>query len=184
MMSTTEKVSNPVFGIMAEFATAEALVGAAEQAASKGYCKVQAFSPFPIEGVFHALKIKDRRLPLFVLIAGIFGCIAGFFLQYYISVINYPLIVGGKPLNSWPAFIPVTFELTILCAAGTAVIGMILLNGLPQPYHPVFNSEKFLRASCDRFFLCILSRDAKFQKEEVQRFFTGLKALSVEEVPE
>ncbi len=184
MSTVPEQKNNPFFGLMAEFPTAEALIEATEQASAKGYRDIQAFSPFPIEGVFHALKIKDRRLPLFVLIAGIIGALTGFFFQYYVSVISYPLVIGGKPLNSWPAFIPVTFELTILFAAGTAVIGMILLNGLPQPYHPVFNSEKFLRASCDRFFLCILSRDAKFQKDEVRKFFTGLKALTIEEVAE
>ena len=132
-----------LYGLMAEFADATALVEAAKKTQQEGFRKYDAFSPYPIHELFEAMAITDRRVPLAVLVMGIVGCIAGFGLCYWVSVIAYPLNVGGRPLNSWPSFIPVTFEITILMAALTCVIGLIMLNGLPMPYHPVFNVKRF-----------------------------------------
>ncbi|RME50758.1 MAG: DUF3341 domain-containing protein [Deltaproteobacteria bacterium] len=167
---------------MAEFDDPEALVGATRQAYAAGYRRMDAYAPFPVEGLSEALGAHHSRLPLIVLIGGIVGCLTGFFLQYYAAAIAYPLNVGGRPFNSWPAFIPVTFELTILFAAFSAVLGMFALNGLPEPYHPTFNVERFAMASQDRFFLCIEARDPRFDREETRRFLEHLPTKGVFEV--
>jgi hypothetical protein len=172
----------PVYGLMAEFDDANALVEAARRTHAEGYRKVDAFSPFPIEAVWEALHAEDRRVQLFVLLGGIAGCLAGFGLCYWTQVIAYPLNIGGRPFNSWPAFIPVTFETTILFAAFTAVIGMIALNGLPMPYHPVFNVPSFSRASQDGFFLAIEATDPKFDRARTLQFMKTLGAKAVNEV--
>jgi hypothetical protein len=143
---------------------------------------MDAYSPFPIEGLAEVIGFKRTQLPLIVLIGGILGGIGGFYLQYWTSVIDYPLIVGGKPYNSWPAFIPVTFETTILGAALAAVLGMLGLNGLPMPYHPVFNVERFALASRDRFFLCIEATDPKFDIDNTVEFLRSLNPSSIHEV--
>jgi hypothetical protein len=143
---------------------------------------MDAYSPIPIEELHGALGFHHTKLPLIVLIGGIIGGIGGFYLQYWTSVIDYPLIVGGKPYNSWPAFIPVTFETTILGAALDAVLGMLGLNGLPMPYHPVFNVERFALASRDRFFLCIEAVDPKFDVGETRRFLERLKPHGIHAV--
>ena len=140
------------------------------------------YSPFPIDGLAEAIGFHRTRVPLIVLIGGIVGCLGGFFLQYLASVIDYPINVGGRPLNSWPAFIPITFEITILAAAATAVLGMLALNGLPQPYHPVFNAPRFALATRDRFFLCIEATDPRFDSEATRRFLEGLGAKEVTDV--
>jgi ActD protein len=163
-----------IYGLMAEFEDATALVGAAERAHAGGYRRVDAYSPFPIEELHHALGGPHSRLPRIVLIGGIAGGLGGFFLQYWASAIAYPLNVGGRPLNSWPAFIPVTFECTILVAALSAVLGMLALNGLPMPYHPVFNVERFALASRSRFFLVIESADRKFDLDGTRQFLESL----------
>ena len=150
---------------MAEFEQPEQVVNAAKSAYAAGYRRMDAYSPLPVHGLSEALGFRYTRLPLIVLIGGLIGCFAGFAFQYWVSVINYPVIIGGKPMNSWPSFIPVTFECTILFAALSAVFGMLALNGLPQPYHPVFNVDRFDHASRDRFFLCIEARDPKFRKK-------------------
>src|SRR6266851_3155902 len=168
-----------VYGLMAEFDDPTALVAATNRAHGEGYRRMDAYSPFPIEELHEALGSPPSRLPLIVLIGGLSGCIAGYLLQYWVSVIAYPVNVGGKPFHSWPAFIPVTFECTILAAALSAVLGMLALNGLPMPYHPVFNVPRFALASRNRFFLCIESHDAKFELHETRRF---LKALNPREV--
>ena len=172
-------VRSSLYGLMAEFDDASALVAAARGAREEGYRCLDAYSPFPIEELHEALGSHHTRLPLVVLIGGLVGCLAGYGLQYWVSVIAYPLNVGGKPLHSWPAFIPVTFECTILGAALSAVLGMLALNGLPQPYHPVFNVPRFALASRNRFFLVIESADAKFDLEQTRLFLQSLHPREV-----
>jgi hypothetical protein len=167
-----------LFGLMAEFDSADQLLEATVRATAAGYKRVEAYSPFPVEGLAEALNFHTR-LPLIVLIGGIIGGLSGFLLQYWISVMDYPINVGGRPLNSWPSFIPVTFELTILVAGLTAVIAMIALNGLPMPYHPVFNVPRFELASNDRFFLSIEATDPRFQMDGTRSFLEGLGAKGV-----
>lgn len=159
-----------VYGLMAEFDDPTALVKATDRAHHEGYRRMDAYSPFPIEELHDALGSRASRLPLIVLLGGLFGCIGGYGLQYWVSVIAYPVNVGGKPFHSWPAFIPVTFECTILAAALAAVLGMLALNGLPMPYHPVFNVPRFALASRNRFFLVIEATDPQFELEETRRF--------------
>ena len=170
---------SPVYGLMAEFDDPSALVAATNRAHEEGYRRMDAYSPFPIEELHEALGSPPSRLPLIVLVGGLFGCVGGYLLQYWVSVVAYPVNIGGKPFHSWPAFIPVTFECTILAAALAAVLGMLALNGLPMPYHPVFNVQRFALASRNRFFLVIEATDRKFELEETQRF---LKTLGPREV--
>jgi hypothetical protein len=167
---------------MGEFLTPDQILNAASKAREAGYKYISAYTPFPVEGLAHAIGFPRTGVPLLTLIGGLGGCLTGFGLQYWCSAITYPLNIGGRPLNSWPAFIPVTFELTILGAALFAVIGMLALNRLPQPYHPVFNVERFSHASTDRFFLCIESRDAKFHLAETAKFLHNVQAHHVHEV--
>jgi hypothetical protein len=174
--------SRVTYGLMAEFDTPEMLVAAAQRTYREGYRRLDAYSPFPVDGLAEAVGFHGTRLPLIVLIGGIIGGIAGFYLQYWISVIEYPLIVGGKPFNSWPAFIPVAFETTVLAAALSAVLGMLALNGLPMPYHPVFNVERFALASRDRFFLCIEAADPKFDSKATVEFLESLQPKGIHEV--
>ena len=172
-----------VYGLLAEFDSATAIVNAARTTRLAGYTKVDTFTPFPIHELDAALKLPRTKLPWLVLGGGIAGMATGFALQYWASVIEYPLNVGGKPFNSWPAFIVPTFECTILFAALAAVLGMFWLNGLPQPYHPVFNVPHFVEASRSRFFLMILSRDVKFDMARTRNFMQTLEPLTLEEVP-
>jgi len=171
-----------LYGVMAEFESPDDVLAAARNAYDAGYRKMDAYSPFPVEGLSEAVGFHHTRLPWIVLCGGITGALTGFFLQYYVAVIDYPLNIGGRPLNSWPAFIPVTFELTILFSALSAVIGMIALNGLPRPYHPVFNVPGFSRASRNRFFLCIEAADPGFDYEKTRSFLKSLKAVEVSDV--
>jgi hypothetical protein len=172
----------PLYGLMAEFENPETLLEAAHAARAGGYRRLDAFTPLPVEGLAEAVGFEKTRLPLAVLIGGLGGCIGGFLMQYYPSVIDYPLNIAGKPFNSWPAFIPVTFEMTILAAALTTVLGMLAMNGLPAPYHPVFNVPQFELASRNHFFLCIKARDPLFEVEKTKQFLKGLKAREVYEV--
>lgn len=167
-----------IYGLMAEFHEPAEIVEAAERAHIEGYRRMDAYSPYPIEALTEALHMHHSRLPVLVLAGGIIGCLAGFGLQYWTSVIDYPLNIGGKPLNSWPAFIPPTFETTILFAALTAVLGMLALNGLPEPYHPVFNVPSFALASRDRFFLCIESTDPRFDRQATRKFLESLPGVT------
>ncbi|MEP6994627.1 MAG: DUF3341 domain-containing protein [Acidobacteriota bacterium] len=173
-----------LYGLMAEFAAPGELVEAARRARAAGYEKLDAYTPYPIEAMTEALDLHDRRLPAVVLGGGILGGLAGYALCYWTSVIEYPLNIGGKPFHSAPAFIVPTFETTILFAAFAAVLGMLALNGLPMPYHPVFNAPRFALASRDRFFLCIEARDPRFDHDETWKFLTGLNPLAVMDVEE
>ena len=174
--------SSVIYGLMAEFEDPTSLVTATERAHHEGYRCMDAYSPYPIEELHDALGARHTKLPLIVLIGGLVGCIGGYALQYWSSVIAYPLNIGGKPLHSWPAFIPVTFECTILAAALSCVLGMLALNGLPMPYHPVFNLARFALASRNRFFLCIEAKDPKFDLEATRRFLESLEPREVSTV--
>ncbi|HEY3027090.1 MAG TPA: DUF3341 domain-containing protein [Pyrinomonadaceae bacterium] len=177
------KAKSPqLYGIMAEFDSPTELVAAARRTYEAGYRRVNGYSPFPIEALSEAIGFHHTWLPLIVLIGGVLGGLGGFFMQYWMEVIDYPLNVGGKPFNSWPAFIPITFECTILCAALAAVLGMLALNKLPQPYHPVFNAPNFALATRDRFFLVIESRDPKFDHDHVVNFMQSLDPKDVSDV--
>jgi hypothetical protein len=171
-----------LYGLMAEFVEPHELLHAAEAAHAAGYRRMDGYSPLPIEGLSAALGVRETRLPLLVLAGGVFGGLLGYGFQYWVSVIDYPLNIGGRPYHSWPAFIPVTFEMTILVASLTAVLGMLGLNGLPMPYHPVFNVPEFNLASQDRFFLCIEARDRKFDLQRTQKFLESLQPVKVTSV--
>ena len=173
-----------LYGLMAEFEEHQQLLEAAKRAYSEGYRRMDAFSPFPIEGLAEALGHEMTLVPLFTLLGGIAGGIGGYFMEWYSMGHLYPLNVGGRPLNSWPNFIPVTFELTVLIAALSALISMIVMNKLPQPHHPVFNVPEFRRASIDRFFLCIEAADPKFDHEKTREFLDTLKPVMISEVEE
>jgi hypothetical protein len=162
-----------LWGLMVEFDNPEDLLAAARGAYEAGYRKMDAYSPMPIHGLAEAIGFQRDRLPLLVLIGGLVGCGTAFFMLWYVETYVYPMNVGGRPYNSWPSFIPITFEVTILFAAITAVLGMLALNGLPTPYHPVFNVRRFALASRHRFFLCIEASDPKFDPVATRRFLEG-----------
>jgi hypothetical protein len=171
-------------GMAARFESPEALLQAARSARSAGYKRFDAYTPFPVHGLAEVLRAEDARLPWLVFLCGALGAAAGYGLQYFVSVIDYPLNIGGRPLHSWPSFIPVTFETTVLLAAFGAVFGMFALNGLPRPHHPVFNVPGFGRASSDAFFLCIEADDPRYDRVEVERLLREWGAADVVEVQE
>ncbi len=171
-----------IYGLMAEFDDPTGLVSAAKRTYAAGYRNIDTFSPYPIEEAWEAIGHHDRRLSLIVLIGGLTGLATGYGLQEWVHQIAYPINIAGKPLNSWPQFVPVMFELTILFAALSAVFGMIILNGLPQPYHPVFNVPRFEHASRDKFFLLVESTDPKFDRARTLDFLKGLDASEVNDV--
>jgi ActD protein len=183
-MSTQSIETKQLHGLMAEFASPEELLAAAHRAREAGYRKMDAYSPFPIEGLAEALAFPKTRIPLLVLLGGLAGLSLGYGMEYWISVIDFPVLVGGKPYHSWPAFIPVAYELTILLASLTAAISMLALNGLPMPYHPVFNVPRFALASNDRFFLCIEATDPRFDREHTWKFLEESHPYQVSEVEE
>jgi Protein of unknown function (DUF3341) len=172
-----------IYGLLAEFDDADALVAATRQTHEAGYRRIDAYAPFPVDGLSDALGLTRTSLSWAVLLGGIVGGLAGFGLQYYVAVIAMPINVGGKPFNSWPSFVPVTFELTILGAALAAVVGLIVLNRLPMPYHPLFNVDSFTRASQDGFFLSIEAADPKFDAQHTREFLQSLHAREVYDVP-
>ncbi len=172
----------PIWGLMAEFENPTDLVVACRKARAEGYRRMDAYTPFPVEEVSEALGFHRNSVPLLVLCGGLLGLCGGLGLQYWVSVVAYPMNVGGRPFFSLPSFIPVAFETTILLGALSAVLGMLALNGLPMPYHPVFNVPRFALATRDRFFLCIESTDPLFDREDTRRFLERLAPRSVEEV--
>jgi hypothetical protein len=172
----------PLYGVMAEFEGPSELVHAARQTYEAGYRRINGYSPYPIEELSDAIGFTHTSLPLIVFCGGVLGGVGGFLMQYWIEVINYPINVGGKPYNSWPAFIPITFECTVLVAAFSAVLGMLILNKLPQPYHPVFNAPNFALATRDKFFLAVEANDPKYDHDKVVEFLKGLNALEVVDV--
>ncbi len=176
-------MSGKIYGLIAEFRTGDALLEAARRARAEGYRQVEAYAPYPVEGIAEAVGFTRNRVPLLALLGGIAGGAGGYFLQWYSAVIDYPINVGGRPLHSWPSFIPATFELTILGAALAAVFGMLLANGLPRLRHPVFDTPHFEQATRNRFFLCLPARDSHFDLQRARTFLDGLQPLSVSEVP-
>ncbi len=175
-------MTQPIYGVMAEFESPGALVQAARAAREKGYRKLDAYSPFPIEELNDALHLHKNLLSLIVLIGGILGGISGYLLQYYVTVIYFPINIGGRPLHSWPSYIVITFEMTVLFAAIGTVLGLMALCGLPMPYHPVFNVKRFAMASDNRFFLCIEAADPLFDREQTVGFLEKLEPKEVSEV--
>ena len=174
--------TTPIYGIMAEFETPEQLVEAADKAKSAGYRKMDAYTPYPIEDLEEPLDLHDNRVSLATLFAGLCGGFLAFGFLSWVNSISYPLNIGGRPMISAPMFIPITFEFTVLCAGLTAAISMILMNGLPMPYHPVFNVPRFVRASQDAFFLCIEAKDPNFDRQKTGEFMESLGAVEVTEV--
>ena len=171
-----------IHSLMAEFDNAGDLLAATRKAYSEGYRRMEAYSPMPVHGLADALGFRTSALPKLVLAGGILGCICGFLMQWVVETIVYPLNIGGRPFNSWPAFIPITFEVTVLFAAVTAVLGMLALNGLPRPHHPVFNVDRFALAGRDRFFLSIQSRDPKFDLAVTRAFLESTHTKGVYDV--
>jgi hypothetical protein len=177
------KIKTGTYGVIAEFTDAQTLLDAANAVREAGYTHTDAFSPFPIHGLAEAVGFHKSRLSAVVLAMGILGGVGGFFMCWYANVIAYPLNIGGKPINSWPAWIPITFECTILLAAFGAVFGMLALNGLPMPYHPVFNVKRFDQASRDKFFLVVQARDPRFDLDEVWKLLEKQGPREVIDVP-
>jgi len=175
--------TTPNYGIMAEFDSASELVAAARKTHEAGYRKIDAYSPFPVEELAEAIGFHANRVPLVTLIGAITGGLTGYLMQYWMNAVNYPVMVGGKPPHSWPAFIPITFEMTILFGGISAVLGMLALNGLPMPYHPVFNVPRFAMATKDRFFLIVFSTDPKYSPSGTRQFLESLAPRSISEVP-
>jgi hypothetical protein len=181
-MDAAHSLPPATYGLLAEFDSPAQLVAAAKRTHEAGYRRIDTFSPYPIEEAWEAIGHHDKRLSKIVLAGGITGMLAGIGLQEWVHQVAYPINIAGKPLNSWPQFVPVTFELTILFAALSAVLGMIILNGLPEPYHPVFNVARFEHASRDKFFLLVESADPKFDRAKTLDFLKTLDASEINEV--
>jgi hypothetical protein len=175
--------TTPIYGMMAEFDSATDLVAAARRTHEAGYKKIDAYTPFPVEELAEAIGFHSNRVALVTLIGAAMGGLSGYLMQYWIATISYPINVGGRPYHSWPAFIVVTFEMTILFGGISAVLGMLALNGLPMPYHPVFNVPRFAMATKDRFFLIVFSTDPQYDTTGTRQFLEGLGPRSIAEVP-
>jgi ActD protein len=173
-----------MYGLIAEFDTAEQLVDAARRARAAGYRRMDAYAPFPVDGLGEALEFHSNAIPFIGLTGGVIGALTGYLMQVWIHTSALPINVGGRPLLSWPSFVPVTFELAVLFSALSMLGGLFILNGHPQPYHPVFNVAEFARATRDRFFLCIQSDDAHFDTVSTTEFLRGVGAREVSDVPE
>jgi hypothetical protein len=172
-----------IYGLIAEFQAPHDLIAAVRAARRAGYSAIDAYTPFPVEGLDDALGMKPTRLPKVVFAAGLVGLIAAYLMQLWMTAIDYPLNVGGRPNHSWPSFMPVMFEVTILFAVLFAVVGMLAANGLPQPFHPLFALPRFELATQSHFFLCIEARDPKFELARTREFLAGLKPTAIDEVP-
>lgn len=175
--------TSTLYGLLAEFDREDQVVDATRRIYEAGYRRIDAYAPFPVHGLAEAMGRKRTWVPTVVLAGGVMGGIGGFFMQWYSAVVDYPINVGGRPMNSWPAFIPIVFELTVLGAALAAVFGMLAMNGLPQPYHPVFHVRNFELASRSRFFLLVTSRDPKFDLEQTRRDLEAVNPRAIHEVP-
>lgn len=172
----------PIYGVVAEFDSPTTLVAATKGVAEAGYQEVEAYTPYQIEELSETIKPRYPLIPLIVFTGGLFGGLGGFFMQYYVSVLSYPLNVGGRPLDSWPMYIPITFELAVLAAAVAAILGVLVLCRLPMPYHPLFKAKDFARASQDRFFLCVKASDPKFDRDNTTGLLLSQNALGVSDV--
>lgn len=181
-MAGKRRVRPATYGLMAEFDNPSDAVAAAKRVYEEGYRRVDAFSPYPVEELSEAIHAHNTKMPLIVLIGGLLGGSLGYLMQFYLLAVSYPINVGGKPYHSWPAFIPITFECTVLGAALFAVFGMFALNGLPEPYHPVFNVPDFGLASRDRFFVLVESTDPKFDREQTAALLRSLGPREVSDV--
>lgn len=177
------KPRTPIFGVMAEFETPQQVLTAARRAREEGYTDMDAYTPYPVESLADELGLPRTRVPFVVLISGLVGAAAGFFMQWYSMSVSYPFNVGGRPTNSWPVFIPIAFEVMVLVASFSALLGMFFLNGLPRPHHPLFNVPRFVHASQDRFFLCIEATDPRFDRIRTTEFLRSLQPSEVVEVP-
>lgn len=175
--------ARPLFGLAAEFDSPETIVAAARTVMNLSYTRVEAYVPQPIDGLPETLGMKKSGIAPIVGVAALCGALAGYAMQWFANVVHYPQNVGGRPLNSWPMFVPITFELAILCAAVSGVVAMLRMNGLPRPYHPMFRLEAFRRASRDRYFLCIESIDPRFDPTRTRKMLEALEPLAVLEVP-
>jgi hypothetical protein len=176
------KAKPNIYGLMAEFSDDRKILAAAHSAREHGFSKMDAFTPFPVDGLSAALGQKKSRVPLIVLVCAIIGGLSGYFMEWYATSVSYSINIGGRPLNTWPMFIPITFELTILSGALAAILGMLALNRLPEPHHPVFDAPNFDRASTDKFFLCIEAGDPKFDADATRRFLETLQPEAISEV--
>ena len=176
-------MSNGIYGLLAEFTTPDELMAGAKAATAEGYTRMDAYTPFPVEGLARALGKRRSWLPLVFLLGGLAGGGGGYLMEYYSMAIDYPINIGGRPYHSWPSFIPVTFELTVLIAALTGVLGLFIAMRLPRLNHPVFNAPGFERATNDRFYLCLESADPQFDRSQARQFLESLKPVRVVEVP-
>ena len=179
----TAAVARPdLHGLMAEYDTPEQVLAAAEAARKAGFQQMDAYTPHPVEGMDDALGLRPTGLGYAVLAAGVFGAVVGYFMQWYSAVVFYPLNIGGRPLYDWPTYTVITFEVTVLLAAFTAVLYMLARSGLPRPYHPVFNAPGFERASRDGYFLCLEAADPRFDPGATRTFLEGTGPVNVVEV--
>lgn len=171
------------WGLMAEFGTADALLDAAKRVRAAGYRRLEAYSPFPIDGLAEELGYERSPVPFWTFLGGLFGGMAGYFMQWYSAVVDYPVNIAGRPIHSWPMFVPVSFEMAVLGGAFAAVITFLVASGLPRLRHPLFASPDFDLATRNRFFLCVRREDPAFDAQHTRRLLESLQPLKCVEVP-